>query len=102
MGLFAILEQTLRWATSSKKSDSFHTIITKIQGSNTLSEDQIKKLDRIRDVRNKYFHSDFHANTFIIDNISYPISENTTSEYFYNNLSHDCFDIIHSLLSSTS
>lgn len=84
--LFVSIEQILRYAVEAKDKDRLEDLIQKAQKLQLLDRNDCMLLDKFRYYRNKYMHSDFHANAFNIDGMIYPVNDEGTAELIYSEL----------------
>lgn len=96
--LFMLVEQVLRWSVDAKDGQKLEEVIDSIFGQKLIDDSEKQALHNMRIYRNKYMHSNFHANAFEIEGLLYPVSESETAEKIFQLLNQPLLEIISKLL----
>jgi len=96
--LFMLVEQVLRCVADAEDDQRLEEIIDSIFSQKMIDDSEKQTLHSMRIYRNKYMHSNFHANAFEIEGLSYPVSEAETAEKIFDLLNQPLLEITAKLL----
>lgn len=94
ISLFVVMEQYLRFYSSSSSKKTFSYIIKEAYEKNYISHEEASTLNLMRKCRNDFMHASFHDSAFVINGLIHPVSEDETAEIIFSELFKPCLTIL--------
>jgi len=91
---FMLVEQVLRWTTDTGDSKRLEEVIESAFEQNIVDGGEKEVLHQMRLYRNRYMHSNFHANAFEIEGLIYQVNDVETAEKIFEILGEPLLKIV--------
>lgn len=91
--LFILAEQTVKLAMDRTKGN-FHQLLIIAKKKGLISNDDFSVLDKLKKIRNKFFHETHYAWSYEKDGIQHLFSEDETKKEIFDDFSDEVFGIL--------